>query len=123
MGVTTAPAPAGIRPVARVPIAVVTALPAIPLLPLPARTMDALGHSPFVLRIPAMPAGGAKAQTLATTTFAVSIEFSAGGHYLATSTVDPFLRTLAPVAAGPLGPALWAEADHHAHVSRARQAT
>jgi hypothetical protein len=27
-----------------------------PLLPLPANAMDALGHSPFVLRIPAMPA-------------------------------------------------------------------
>jgi 4-amino-4-deoxy-L-arabinose transferase-like glycosyltransferase len=81
-----------------------------PLLPLLARTMDALGHSPFVLRIPAMLAmvaavaltaliarelgGGAKAQTLAAATFAVSTQFLAGGHYLATSTVDPFLWTL-----------------------------
>ncbi|MCR6486662.1 glycosyltransferase family 39 protein [Amycolatopsis sp. OK19-0408] len=143
MGVTTAPAPAVVRPVAAVPVAVVTALMAIPLLltanrygyfgdelyflaagrhlawgyvdqppllPLLARTMDTLGHSPFVLRIPAMLAmlggvvltaliarelgGGAKAQTLAAATFAVSTNFLAGGHYLATSTVDPFLWTL-----------------------------
>ncbi len=143
MGVTTAPAPAGVRPLAVKPVAVVTALMAIPLLltanrygyfgdelyflaagrhlawgyvdqppllPLLAKAMDALGHSPFVLRIPAMLAvlagvaltaliarelgGGAKAQTLAAATFAVSTEFLAGGHYLATSTVDPFLWTL-----------------------------
>lgn len=146
MGVTTAPAPARVRPVApfaTVPVAIVTALMAIPLLltanrygyfgdelyflaagrhlawgyvdqppllPLLARLMDELGHSPFVLRIPAMLAmlggvvltaaiarelgGGAKAQTLAAATFAVSTNFLAGGHYLATSTVDPFLWTL-----------------------------
>jgi len=146
MDVTTAPAPARIRPVApiaRVPVGVVTALLAIPLvltanrygyfgdelyflaagrhlawgyvdqpplLPLLARTMDALGHTPFVLRIPATLAvlggavltaliarelgGAARAQTLAAAAFAVSTEFLAGGHYLATSTVDPFLWTL-----------------------------
>jgi hypothetical protein len=146
MGVTTAPEPARIRPVApiaRVPVAVVATLLAIPLvltanrygyfgdelyflaagrhlawgyvdqpplLPLLARTMDALGHTPFVLRIPAMLAmlagvvltaliarelgGGAKAQTLAAAAFAVSTECLAGGHYLATSTVDMFLWTL-----------------------------
>ncbi|WP_326951239.1 glycosyltransferase family 39 protein [Amycolatopsis sp. NBC_01307] len=146
MGVTTAPAPARSRPVApiaRVPLAVVTAMLAVPLaltanrygyfgdelyflaagrhlawgyvdqpplLPLLARTMDALGHTPFVLRIPAMLAmlagvvltaliarelgGAAKAQTLAAGTFAVSTQFLASGHYLATSTVDPFLWTL-----------------------------
>jgi dolichyl-phosphate-mannose-protein mannosyltransferase len=144
--VTSAPAAARVRPVAPVatrPVAIVTALMAIPLLltanrygyfgdelyflaagrhlawgyvdqppllPLLARTMDALGQSPFVLRIPAMLAmlggialtaliarelgGGAKAQTLAAATFGVSSLFLAGGHYLATSTVDPFLWTL-----------------------------
>ena len=148
MGVTTAPAPTatGIRPVApfaRIPVAVVTALMAVPLLltanrygyfgdelyflaagrhlawgyvdqppllPLLARIMDHLGHSPFVLRIPALLVmlggvvltaliarelgGGAKAQTLAAATFAVATNFLAGGHYLATSTVDPFLWTV-----------------------------
>ncbi|WP_439381879.1 glycosyltransferase family 39 protein [Amycolatopsis lexingtonensis] len=143
MGVTTAPAPAVLRPFAVQPVAIVTALLAIPLLltanrygyfgdelyflaagrhlawgyvdqppllPLLAKAMDALGHSPFVLRIPAMLAvlagvvltaliarelgGGAKAQTLAAATAAVSAEALAGGHYLATSTVDPFLWTL-----------------------------
>lgn len=137
---TTAPAPARVRPVAVVPVAIVTALMAVPLaltanrygyfgdelyflaagrhlawgyvdqpplLPLLAHAMDALGHTPFVLRIPAMLAvlagvvvtaliarelgGGAKAQTLSAATFAVSAEFLAGGHYLATSTVDPLL--------------------------------
>jgi hypothetical protein len=146
MGVTTAPAPARVRPVApvaAVPVAIVTALLAIPLLltanrygyfgdelyflaagrhlawgyvdqppllPLLAATMDTLGHSPFALRIPAVLVtlggvvltaliarelgGGTKAQTLAAATFAVSTEFVSGGHYLATSTVDPFLWTL-----------------------------
>lgn len=143
---TTAPAPARLRPVAPVavvPLAIVTALMAIPLLltanrygyagdelyflaagrhlawgyvdqppllPLLAKAMDALGHSPFVLRVPAMLAvlagialtaliarelgGGAKAQTLAAATFGVSPGLLMGGHYLATSTVDPFLWTL-----------------------------
>ncbi|WP_225440036.1 ArnT family glycosyltransferase [Amycolatopsis eburnea] len=139
----TAPAPAVLRPLAVKPVAIVTALTAIPLLltanrygyfgdelyflaagrhlawgyvdqppllPLLAKAMDALGHSPFVLRIPAMLAvlagvfltaliarelgGGARAQTLAAATSAVSAETLAGGHYLATSTVDPFLWTL-----------------------------
>ncbi|OXM68481.1 ArnT family glycosyltransferase [Amycolatopsis vastitatis] len=146
MGVTTTPAPARVRPVAPlavVPVAIVAALTAIPLLltsnrygyfgdelyflaagrhlawgyvdqppllPLLAKAMDALGPSPFVLRIPALLAtlagialtalitrelgGGAKAQTLAAGTFAVSTQFLAGGHYLATSTVDPVLWTL-----------------------------
>ncbi|VVJ21153.1 Uncharacterised protein [Amycolatopsis camponoti] len=140
---TLAPAPARIRSVAVVPVAIVTTLMAIPLLltanrygyfgdelyflaagrhlawgyvdqppllPLLARIMDEVGHSPFVLRIPAMLVtlggvvltaliarelgGGAKAQTLAAATFAVSTNLLAGGHYLATSTVDPFLWTL-----------------------------
>ncbi|MEV6643176.1 glycosyltransferase family 39 protein [Amycolatopsis sp. NPDC051371] len=146
MGVTTALAPARVRPVAPVAVggvAIVATLMAIPLLltanrygyfgdelyflaagrhlawgyvdqppllPLLARIMDEVGHSPFVLRIPAMlvmlggvvltaliarELGGAtKAQTLAAATFAVSTNFLAGGHYLATSTVDPFLWTL-----------------------------
>jgi Dolichyl-phosphate-mannose-protein mannosyltransferase len=146
MGVTTAAAPARVRPVAPVavvPVAIVAALMAIPLLltanrygyfgdelyflaagrhlawgyvdqppllPVLARMMDALGHSPFVLRIPALLAtlagigltvlitrelgGAAKAQNLAAGAFAVSTQFLAGGHYLATSTVDPMLWTL-----------------------------
>ncbi|KFU78314.1 Dolichyl-phosphate-mannose-protein mannosyltransferase [Amycolatopsis lurida] len=82
-----------------------------PLLPLLARLMDAFGaDSPFVLRIPAMLAmvagvvltaliarelgGGRKAQTIAAVTFAVSIQMLGSGHYLATSTIDPFLWTL-----------------------------
>ncbi|WP_409495542.1 ArnT family glycosyltransferase [Amycolatopsis sp. cmx-11-12] len=82
-----------------------------PLLPLLARLMDAFGaDSPFVLRIPAMLAmvagvaltaliarelgGGRKAQVIAAATFAVSIQMLGGGHYLATSTLDPFLWTL-----------------------------
>ncbi|GAB3710959.1 glycosyltransferase family 39 protein [Amycolatopsis oliviviridis] len=82
-----------------------------PLLPLLARLMDAFGaDSPFVLRIPAMLAtvagvvltaliarelgGGRRAQVIAAGTFAVSIQMLGGGHYLATSTLDPFLWTL-----------------------------
>ncbi len=82
-----------------------------PMLPLLARLMDAFGaDSPFVLRIPAMLAvvasvvltaliarelgGGRKAQMIAAATFAVSIQMLGGGHYLATSTLDPFLWTL-----------------------------
>ncbi|WP_410651082.1 ArnT family glycosyltransferase [Amycolatopsis sp. cmx-4-54] len=82
-----------------------------PLLPLLARLMDAFGaDSPFVLRIPAMLAmvagvaltaliarelgGGRKAQTIAAATIAVSIQMLGSGHYLATSTIDPFLWTL-----------------------------
>ncbi|WP_340688291.1 glycosyltransferase family 39 protein [Amycolatopsis coloradensis] len=82
-----------------------------PLLPLLARLMDAFGaDSPFVLRIPAMLAmvagvvltaliarelgGSRKAQTIAAATFAVSIQMLGGGHYLATSTIDPFLWAL-----------------------------
>lgn len=82
-----------------------------PLLPLLARLMDSFGaDSPFVLRIPAMLAmvasvvltaliarelgGGRKAQTIAAATFAVSIQMLGGGHYLATSTIDPFLWAL-----------------------------
>ncbi|MGY6651905.1 ArnT family glycosyltransferase [Amycolatopsis sp. TRM77291] len=82
-----------------------------PLLPLLARLMDAFGaDSPFVLRIPATLAmvagvvltaliarelgGGRKAQTIAAATFAVSIQMLGGGHYLATSTIDPFLWAL-----------------------------
>ncbi|AIG75630.1 Hypothetical protein AJAP_13745 [Amycolatopsis japonica] len=82
-----------------------------PLLPLLARLMDGFGaDSPFVLRIPAMLAmvagvvltaliarelgGGRKAQTIAAATFAVSLQMLGSGHYLATSTIDPFLWTL-----------------------------
>ncbi|MBE1573825.1 ArnT family glycosyltransferase [Amycolatopsis roodepoortensis] len=82
-----------------------------PLLPLLARLMDGFGaDSPFVLRIPAMLAmvagvvltaliarelgGGRRAQTIAAATFAVSIQMLGGGHYLATSTIDPFLWAL-----------------------------
>ncbi|MFK0246202.1 ArnT family glycosyltransferase [Amycolatopsis azurea] len=82
-----------------------------PLLPLLARLMDAFGaDSPFVLRIPAMLAmlagvvltasiarelgGGRRAQTVAAATFAVSLQMLGSGHYLATSTLDPFLWTL-----------------------------
>ncbi len=82
-----------------------------PLLPLLAKGMDTLAPgSVFVLRIPAMLAmlaavvltaliarelgGRAKAQMLAAATFAVATQFVASGHYLATSTVDPFLWTL-----------------------------
>ncbi|MEV6905726.1 glycosyltransferase family 39 protein [Amycolatopsis sp. NPDC051071] len=82
-----------------------------PMVPLLARLMDAFGaDSPFVLRIPAMLAvvasvvltaliarelgGGRKAQLIAASTFAVSIQMLGGGHYLATSTLDPFLWTL-----------------------------
>ncbi|MFI7123699.1 ArnT family glycosyltransferase [Amycolatopsis sp. NPDC049868] len=82
-----------------------------PLLPLLARLMDGFGaDSPFVLRIPAMLAmvagvvltaliarelgGGRKAQTIAAATFAVSLQILGSGHYLATSTIDPFLWTL-----------------------------
>ncbi|GAA4552574.1 glycosyltransferase family 39 protein [Amycolatopsis samaneae] len=82
-----------------------------PLLPLLARTMDAIGPgSPFVLRIPAMAAtlaavvltaliarelgGRGRAQTMAAATVAVAAQFVAGGHYLATSTLDPVLWTL-----------------------------
>nr|WP_221471612.1 glycosyltransferase family 39 protein [Amycolatopsis umgeniensis] len=82
-----------------------------PLLPLLARLMDTFGaDSPFVLRIPAMLAmvagvvltaliarelgGGRKAQVIAAVTFAVSVQMLGGGHYLATSTIDPFLWTL-----------------------------
>ncbi|HEY3709345.1 MAG TPA: glycosyltransferase family 39 protein [Amycolatopsis sp.] len=82
-----------------------------PLLPLLARTMDALvPGSPFVLRIPAILAmaaavvfaaliarelgGGAKAQGLTAATVAVSTQFVGSGHYLATSTLDPFLWTV-----------------------------
>jgi len=81
-----------------------------PLLPLLAKGMDALvPGSPLVLRIPAMLAmvaaavltaliarelgGRAKAQTVAAATFAVSTQFLGSGHYLATSTIDPFLWT------------------------------
>ncbi|SEP20948.1 glycosyltransferase family 39 protein [Amycolatopsis saalfeldensis] len=82
-----------------------------PLLPLIARTMDALvPGSPFVLRIPAILAmaaavvfaaliarelgGGTKAQALTAATLAVSTQFIGSGHYLATSTLDPFLWTV-----------------------------
>ncbi|MFC9253141.1 ArnT family glycosyltransferase [Amycolatopsis thailandensis] len=82
-----------------------------PLLPLLARLMAAFGaDSPFVLRIPAMLAmvaggvltaliarelgGGRRAQTIAAATFAVSVQMLGSGHYLATSTLDPFLWTL-----------------------------
>lgn len=82
-----------------------------PLLPLLARLMDMFGaDSPFVLRIPAMLAmaagvvltaliarelgGGRKAQLISAAAFAVSMQTLAGGHYLATSTIDPFLWTL-----------------------------
>ncbi|MFJ8911613.1 ArnT family glycosyltransferase [Amycolatopsis sp. NPDC102389] len=82
-----------------------------PLLPLLARLMDAFGaDSPFVLRIPAMLAmvagvvltaliarelgGGRKAQAIAAAAFAVSLQMLGSGHYLATSTIDPFLWTL-----------------------------
>ncbi|WP_410599201.1 ArnT family glycosyltransferase [Amycolatopsis sp. lyj-90] len=82
-----------------------------PLLPLLARLMDAFGaDSPFALRIPATLAmvagvvltaliarelgGGRRAQVIAAATFAVSVQMLGGGHYLATSTLDPFLWTL-----------------------------
>ncbi|MFE0023101.1 ArnT family glycosyltransferase [Amycolatopsis sp. NPDC059021] len=82
-----------------------------PLLPLLARAMDTIGPgSPFVLRIPAILAmlagvvltaliarefgGRGKAQTIAAATFAVATQFVATGHYLATSTIDPFLWAL-----------------------------
>ncbi|MBB4682937.1 ArnT family glycosyltransferase [Amycolatopsis jiangsuensis] len=82
-----------------------------PLLPLLARAMEALGPgSPFVLRIPAMLAmaagvvftaliarelgGRVRAQVLSAAMFGVSTVFVAGGHYLATSTLDPFLWTV-----------------------------
>ncbi|MFD9890001.1 ArnT family glycosyltransferase [Amycolatopsis sp. NPDC059027] len=82
-----------------------------PLLPLLARAMDAIGPgSPFVLRIPAILAmaagvvftaliarelgGQGKAQAIAAATFAVATQFVATGHYLATSTIDPFLWTV-----------------------------
>jgi hypothetical protein len=38
--------------------------------------------------------GGRKAQLIAAATFAVSVQMLGGGHYLATSTIDPFLWTL-----------------------------
>ncbi len=82
-----------------------------PLVPLLARLMDAFGaDSPFVLRIPAMLAmvasvvltaliarelgGGRRAQAISAATFALSTQMLGGGHYLATSTIDPFLWTL-----------------------------
>jgi hypothetical protein len=82
-----------------------------PMLPLLARLMDTFGaDSPFVLRIPAILAmmasvvlaaliarelgGGRKAQLITAATFAVSIQMLGSGHYLATSTIDPFLWTL-----------------------------
>ncbi|WP_051791394.1 glycosyltransferase family 39 protein [Amycolatopsis jejuensis] len=82
-----------------------------PLLPLLARAMDALAPgSPFVLRLPAMLAmvagvvvaaliarelgGRRRAQVVTAATFATCTQFLAGGHYLATSTLDPFLWTV-----------------------------
>lgn len=82
-----------------------------PLLPLLARVMDWMApDSPSVLRIPAMLAtaaavvfaaliarefgGRAKAQVITAATVAVSTQFAAGGHYLATSTLDPMLWTV-----------------------------
>ncbi|RSM57459.1 glycosyl transferase, family 39 [Amycolatopsis sp. WAC 01376] len=82
-----------------------------PLLPLLACLMDTFGaDSPFVLRIPAMLAmvagvvltalitrelgGGRRAQMIAAAAFAVSLQMLGSGHYLATSTIDPFLWTL-----------------------------
>ncbi|WP_326836807.1 glycosyltransferase family 39 protein [Amycolatopsis rhabdoformis] len=82
-----------------------------PMLPLLARLMDSIAPgSVFVLRIPAMLAmlaavvfaaliarefgGRAKAQVLTAATCAVSTQFIASGHYLATSTLDPFLWTV-----------------------------
>ncbi|MGW4488465.1 ArnT family glycosyltransferase [Amycolatopsis sp. NPDC004368] len=82
-----------------------------PMLPLLARAMDAIAPgSVLVLRLPAMLAmvaavvfaaliarelgGRAKAQALTAATCAVSTQFIASGHYLATSTLDPFLWTV-----------------------------
>lgn len=82
-----------------------------PLVPLLARAMEAIApDSVFVLRLPAMVVmvvsvvltaliaremgGGRRAQVLGAATFAVSTQFVASGHYLATSTFDPFLWTL-----------------------------
>ncbi|WP_370936260.1 ArnT family glycosyltransferase [Amycolatopsis sp. cg13] len=82
-----------------------------PLLPLLARAMDAIApDSLFVLRLPAMLAmlagvvfaaliarelgGRTRAQVITAATFAACTNFVAGGHYLATSTLDPFLWTV-----------------------------
>jgi hypothetical protein len=82
-----------------------------PLLPLLARAMDAVAPGSLeMLRLPAVLCmvagvvltaliarelgGGRKAQVLAAGAFAVSTQFLGSGHYLATSTVDPFLWTL-----------------------------
>lgn len=82
-----------------------------PLLPLLARAMDTIApNSVMVLRIPATLAtaagviiaaliaremGGARrAQVLAAGAYAVSGQILGTGHYLATSTIDPFLWTV-----------------------------
>ncbi|SDZ31424.1 4-amino-4-deoxy-L-arabinose transferase [Amycolatopsis xylanica] len=79
-----------------------------PLLPLLARLLDT--GSPVVLRLPATLAmaagvvfaaliarelgGGRKAQILTAGAFAVCTQMLGTGHYLATSTIDPFLWTV-----------------------------
>ncbi|WP_113697604.1 glycosyltransferase family 39 protein [Amycolatopsis albispora] len=82
-----------------------------PALPLLAHLMDLLAPgSVWALRLPAVLAvvasavltaliarelgGGTRAQVLAAGAFAVSMQFLGSGHYLATSTMDPFLWTV-----------------------------
>ncbi|RSM36829.1 phospholipid carrier-dependent glycosyltransferase [Amycolatopsis balhimycina DSM 5908] len=82
-----------------------------PLVPVLARILESLAPgNVFVLRLPAMAVmvvavvvsaliarelgGGRRAQVMAAATFAVSTQFVASGHYLATSTFDPFFWTL-----------------------------
>ncbi|QFU91549.1 glycosyltransferase family 39 protein [Amycolatopsis sp. YIM 10] len=82
-----------------------------PALPLLAHLMDLLAPgSVWALRLPAVLAtaaavvftgliarelgGGARAQLLAAGAAGVSMQFLGGGHYLATSTLDPFLWTV-----------------------------
>ncbi|GHF85433.1 glycosyl transferase family 39 [Amycolatopsis bartoniae] len=82
-----------------------------PLLPLLARAMDTLAPgSVTVLRLPAIAAtaagvvvaaliagelgGGRRAQVVTAATYACSAQLLGTGHYLATSTLDPFLWTV-----------------------------
>lgn len=82
-----------------------------PLVPLLARALETVAPDDvFVLRLPATAVtvaavvltaliarelgGGRRAQVMSAATLAVSTQFAAGGHYLATSTFDPVLWTL-----------------------------